>query len=400
MAHVFEDRVLETSSTTGTGALTLAGALAGFRTFASVMATSDTCWYAVWAVDANGNASGDYEAGLGTYSGTNTLTRTTVLRSSNSNAAVSFGAGTKYVALASLAQRALQLDDGLRLVLPAATTEPATPASGIVVYAREHMPQNTVLKVKRPSGVDSSLQDALAFNRLLKWQANNTVMIAQGAAVLTVSAVGTAVTPASGSARSQITRIQYATAATAGALHTVISPNAGNAHMLRGNVQGEGGFRFTLRFSLNALQAGNRGFWGIAASTTAATNIDPTTTAAPARVGIGFNANTGNWQLIRSDGTTAAVTDLGASFPLDTTSLIELVIFCRPHNGTSAGDITWRVRRYATAADSAAAETSGTLTTNIPAATTLLHPWFFITNNATAAACSWHFGSATLESDW
>lgn len=104
MAHITEDRVLETTTTSGTGALTLAGAVTGFRTFASVMTSpSDTCLYALWAVDANGNATGDYEEGLGTYSASNTLTRTTVFRSSNANAAVSLAVGaTKYVAISLL----------------------------------------------------------------------------------------------------------------------------------------------------------------------------------------------------------------------------------------------------------------------------------------------------------
>jgi len=99
MAHVAEVRVLETTTTTGTGALTLDGALTGFRAFASVCSTNDTCLYYIEAVDANGNATGDYETGFGTYSGTNTLTRTTVLRSSNANAAVSLAAGTKRVGI-------------------------------------------------------------------------------------------------------------------------------------------------------------------------------------------------------------------------------------------------------------------------------------------------------------
>lgn len=103
MAHITEDRVLETTTTSGTGALTLAGAVTGFRTFASVMTSpSDTCLYALWAVDADGNATGDYEEGLGTYSASNTLTRTTVFRSSNANAAVTLAAGTKYVAISLL----------------------------------------------------------------------------------------------------------------------------------------------------------------------------------------------------------------------------------------------------------------------------------------------------------
>lgn len=102
MAHITEVRVLETTTTTGTGALTLAGAVTGYRTFASVCSTNDTCLYYIEAVDSNGNATGDYEAGLGTYSGVNTLTRTTVVRSTNANAAVNFAAGTKRVGVTTL----------------------------------------------------------------------------------------------------------------------------------------------------------------------------------------------------------------------------------------------------------------------------------------------------------
>jgi hypothetical protein len=107
MAHRTENRVLETTTTTGTGALALSGAVTGFRSFSGAglsSANPDTCYYEAWGVDSNGNATGEYEAGLGTYSAANTLTRTTVYDSSNSGSAVSFSAGTKYVALSMLAQ--------------------------------------------------------------------------------------------------------------------------------------------------------------------------------------------------------------------------------------------------------------------------------------------------------
>lgn len=104
MAHITEDEVLESTTTTGTGALTLAGALTGFRAFGSVMAVGDTCKYALFAVDANGNRTGDWERGLGTYSGTNTFTRTLVTGSSNAGAAVTLAAGTKYVCIALLSE--------------------------------------------------------------------------------------------------------------------------------------------------------------------------------------------------------------------------------------------------------------------------------------------------------
>lgn len=97
MALVVADRVKETSLTTGTGALTLDGATTGFNTFSSRCAVGNTCYYALQAVDGDGSPTGDWEVGLGTYSGANTLTRSTVLSSSNGDAAVSLAAGSKQV---------------------------------------------------------------------------------------------------------------------------------------------------------------------------------------------------------------------------------------------------------------------------------------------------------------
>jgi len=89
MPLVIADRVRETSTTTGTGTLTLDGAVTGFRTFGSAIGDGNTCYYTI-------TLGADYEIGLGTV-GTGTLARTTVLKSSNSNSAVNFGAGTKDV---------------------------------------------------------------------------------------------------------------------------------------------------------------------------------------------------------------------------------------------------------------------------------------------------------------
>jgi hypothetical protein len=99
MALVVADRIQESSTSTGTGAFTLAGAGTGFRAFSAVCSTGDTLYYLIEALDANGNPSGDWEGGLGTYSAANTLTRTTPAASSNAGAAVDFAAGTKRVSL-------------------------------------------------------------------------------------------------------------------------------------------------------------------------------------------------------------------------------------------------------------------------------------------------------------
>jgi hypothetical protein len=99
MALRWGDRILETSTTTGTGAFALAAAVTGYRRFSAIpsIATNDTVYYSIFAVDGNGNPSGDWETGLGTYSAANELTRTTPSASTNGGAAVNFGAGTKYV---------------------------------------------------------------------------------------------------------------------------------------------------------------------------------------------------------------------------------------------------------------------------------------------------------------
>jgi len=97
MAFKLFDRIHETSTSTGTGDFTLSGAVTGFKTFGSRYSTGDTFYYAIHEVDGVGVPSGAWEVGLGTYSAANTLTRTTVIASSNSDAAVSFSAGNKRV---------------------------------------------------------------------------------------------------------------------------------------------------------------------------------------------------------------------------------------------------------------------------------------------------------------
>lgn len=103
MALIIEDRVKETTTSTGTGPVLLAGAPVGHRRFSSVCALGDTVTAAIVAVDGSGQPLGEWEAGLYTYSATNTLTRTTVYSSSNNDLAVNFSAGTKHVYIDVLA---------------------------------------------------------------------------------------------------------------------------------------------------------------------------------------------------------------------------------------------------------------------------------------------------------
>lgn len=102
MPLVIKDRVKETSTTTGTGTFTLAGAATGFQSF-SAIGDGNTTFYTIALVGGS-----QWEVGIGTYtsSGT-TLSRDTILSSSNSGNAVDFSAGTKDVFVTYPSERAI-----------------------------------------------------------------------------------------------------------------------------------------------------------------------------------------------------------------------------------------------------------------------------------------------------
>lgn len=106
------DRVFETSTTTGTGTINLAGAVTGFRSFISAVGTGKIVPY---IMDDGTN----WEFGIGTVtSGTpNTLSRTTVRASSNSNALVNWGAGTRNVRIGPAASLGANRDENLNLIV-------------------------------------------------------------------------------------------------------------------------------------------------------------------------------------------------------------------------------------------------------------------------------------------
>jgi hypothetical protein len=125
MPLVVKDRVQETSTTTGTGTFTLAGAVSGFQSF-SAIGDGNTTYYAIVL-------GSEWEVGLGTYtsSGT-TLSRDTILESSNGGTAVNFSAGTKNVFVTYPAEKGLYLDasgNAIALGTPASAT--LTNATGL-----------------------------------------------------------------------------------------------------------------------------------------------------------------------------------------------------------------------------------------------------------------------------
>ena len=119
MALVVNDRVKETSTTTGTGTFTLAGAVTGFETFSSAIGNGNTTYY---AISLQGGA--EFEVGLGAVAA-GTIARTTVISSSNSDSAVNFSAGTKDVFCTLPASKAVFKD--------ASDTIVGVPSNGFVI---------------------------------------------------------------------------------------------------------------------------------------------------------------------------------------------------------------------------------------------------------------------------
>ena len=103
MALVLNDRVKETTTSTGTGTINLAGAETGFESFVAGVGNSNTCYYCISHQTAN-----EFEVGLGTVTDASpdTLSRDTVLESTNSDNKVDFAAGAKDVFCTYPAKRA------------------------------------------------------------------------------------------------------------------------------------------------------------------------------------------------------------------------------------------------------------------------------------------------------
>jgi hypothetical protein len=116
MALVLADRVKETTTTTGTGTITLLGASSGFQSFA-VVGNGNTTYYTISAQTGT-----QWEVGIGTYtaSGT-TLARTTVISSSSGGSAINFSAGTKDVFVTYPSSKSVNQDANGRVLIPYTT---------------------------------------------------------------------------------------------------------------------------------------------------------------------------------------------------------------------------------------------------------------------------------------
>lgn len=110
----YADRVLETSTTTGTGSITLAGAVTGYRAWNPALALNVQTDYVIEGVDASNVPTGEWETGTGYLSGATTLVRQ-IPKAGSAATPVSFSAGTKRVFISPNAASAFTRDNSFTI---------------------------------------------------------------------------------------------------------------------------------------------------------------------------------------------------------------------------------------------------------------------------------------------
>jgi hypothetical protein len=210
MALIIKDRVQETSTTSGTGTLTLAGAVTGYQSFASAIGSGNTTYYAIYETQTV-----NWEVGIGTV-GSGTLARTTVLASSNGGSLVSFGGAQlavfgDYPAGKSVYRDASGNVTGFNFSTPTIvdyetfTSQASNPsyAAGILWYAQDndsltfyngatgndlHLGQETQLRVYNQTGSTIAVGSAVYING--QHSQFPTVALAQANSSTTANAIG------------------------------------------------------------------------------------------------------------------------------------------------------------------------------------------------------------------
>lgn len=186
MAFVVKDRVKETCTSPGTGTVTLLGASAGYQDF-SAIGNGNTTYYCI--ADQGGN---NWEVGIGTYtaSGT-TLSRDTVLSSSNGGSKTNFSTGTQDVFVTYPSSRSVYVNSGGSAIIPDVASTLATTygGTGQSTYTAGDLPYYATGTALSKLGIGSAGTVLTSTGSAPQWSA------ATGVAVTSISFGSTGLTP-------------------------------------------------------------------------------------------------------------------------------------------------------------------------------------------------------------
>jgi len=283
--------------------------------------------------------------------------------------------------------------NNLRLV---ATADPsASLANGLNVYA-SNVAGRILPKIIGPSGIDTALQVGLHGNSIAMFGPSNGAAAPSqwGISLSTAATMSHQHVIASANPWLATRRTRFQTAATAAA-----GSGCRTAYVqwFRGNATGFGGFWFRSQFGQTLNVNGAQSFVGLCASSAVLATTAGAVSALVNMIGVGYDttdANTGNWQLFRNDGTgTAVKVDLGANAARNTTHGYDLVMFCPPGAAT---EIFVRIRNLHTGV--VALDTS--YNTELPTVNVGLAFKGECNNGAIASAVNLEFAKLYIESDY
>jgi len=336
MTHRMPDRVKETTTGTGIGSLTLAGAAPGaFRSFATAgFVNNDTFFGTI----AHQNAA-EWEVGQYTWTTGGVITRTAggvLAGSAGVGTLVNFSTGIKDVFVSPPSDQLPLFDNEDALAFPNTINNviPAVPSSGLKLFVRNRGGRRLLHQIG-PSGVDVAFQPALFGNNIVLWQPSSGSAVYTALGTLwTARLAGTGAkshpAPASTNGYAALKRAEFATGTTA-------ASSAGEQSDLqfwRGNAAGLGGFFFFARFGIGAIS----GTWcflcGLSALNAALAG-EPSAQANTC--GLIKDTTDTDFQLLTRDASTAAKTNAGRTPTAN--DVLDFMMFAAP-NGS---DITMRL---------------------------------------------------------
>lgn len=276
---------------------------------------------------------------------------------------------------------------------------PSLPSSGEVKLFSRTIASRVFPAFVGHSGLDTALQPLLARNKVGYWNPPGNATTAPGVFGFTSPTISnftaTSRTVATTNMFTRLRRLGYLTGTTAGIVGNwrvgVYQYTVGDS------TTNLGGFTYIIRFGISdttSVVSGARMFMGMRYSSTPS-NVEPSTLTYC--IGMGHGASDTTMHIYYGGSAAQTPIDLGSSFPSNTTStdVYELALFSPPNSG----NVSWQVTRLNTG-DVASGTISNTGTTILPANTTLLAPWGYRTNNATAAAVGVDIMSAYIETDY
>ena len=276
--------------------------------------------------------------------------------------------------------------------------DPALPAADTVRLFGRKVGGRMLPAYIGPSGLDSSLQPLIARNKIA-WAnpvGNSTVLSTMGIA-LTATGTATAANVATTNIHTAMRRLEYAVTTAAATAVAGFRSGVNQYHIGDANTP-FGGFFTVCRFGPSRGQAANatrRGFVGMTSNAAAPTDVDPSATAAWANlIGVGHDAADANWQIMHRTGT-GTTTKIDTGIPKaynDNTEMFELAIFTAPTGTPSVGVQLTRLSDGLTF--------SRVITSNLPAATTLLGFQAYNSAGGTSSVMGISLVSLYLETDY